>query len=325
MDENWLKIVEYLLGCLSILGCLFIILVFFCYKSVRSFQFECVVNLTISSLLTTCSYLIYFVDIKDKSSSSSELDSKLCNFQAFLMLWFENAQYIWGFLIAWSTYQYVLYFEDNNYKTSFFKRLRYHLIGFGLPLIFALVALSRNVFGPSLAWCWIDATAIISDTKNLEKNVFSILSYLFMWILIIMNILLTFKVVRFLNRNYVTKYEREITGKYIWKLLRFIVIQIICVSPGTINRLLQIFFDTQVYELEILQLFMVVSQGSLFAIAYGYNSQVKKVLLGTCILYSCGCCLCNCLKSRRESVSSNSQRLYEGSHNQSDSNITLEE
>jgi hypothetical protein len=278
-----------------------------------------VVNLTISSLLTTCSYLIYFVDINTKSS-----DSKLCNFQAFLMLWFENAQYIWGFLIAWSTYQYVIYFEDNNHKTSFFKRLRYNFIGFGLPLIFALVALSRNVFGPSLAWCWIDASAQISDVKNLEKNVFSILSYLFMWILILLNIFLTFKVVRFLNQNYVTRFEREITSKYIWKLLRFIVIQIICVSPGTINRLLQIFFDIQVYEIEVLQLFMVVSQGFLFALAYGFNSQVKKVLLGTCGIYCCSCCV-GCIKSRRASHSSYSQKLNERSHNQSDSNITFEE
>ena len=320
MDEDWLKVIEYSLAALSILGSFFIILVFLCYKSLRSFQFECVFYLTVSSLLTTCAYLIYFVDIKEKQAQNRTL----CNAQAFFMVWFENAQYLWGFLIAWSTYQYVLYFEDNNNKTSFLKRFKYMLIGFGLPLCFAFIALMRGVFGPSIAWCWFDTSGEITDEKHLEKNLFAVLAYAFMWLTILSNVFLTVKVVRFLNRNYTTKWEREITGNYIWKLLRFLVIQVICISPGTINKLLLI-FDVEVYGLEILQLVMVVSQGFIFAIAYGYNPQVRAVLYKTCAIYCCGCCICNCLKSRRESESSNSQKLFDRSNNASESNITFDD
>ena len=216
MDEDWTKIIEYSIGSISIIGCFFIISVFLCYKDLRSFPFESVVYLTISSMMTTISYLIYYIE---PNSPKSELNMTMCEIQAFSMIWFENSQYIWATLIGYGVYQAVVNFEDNNYKTDWRKRTMYLMTGFGLPLIISLICLSRRVFGPSGSWCWIDTKGEFSfDHHMLENNLFLIFLYGFFWTMILINVFYTVRVIIFLNNNFNTREEREITKGYIWKM-----------------------------------------------------------------------------------------------------------
>lgn len=319
MTAEWMKVIEYSLGAASVLGCFFVIFVFLNYKQLRSFPFESVVYLTISATLTTIFYLIYYIP-KDKSKFT--LNETYCKVQAFGIVWFENSQYMWASLIGYSVYQSVIHFEENTIRTGCLKRSKYLIAGYVLPLLLAVVCLARGVFGPSGKWCWIDTV----NDNNLEKKIFSSVLYWLVWISILANFILNVCVVRYLNKQFTSKQERALVRGYIWKLLRYPIIQIICVFPGSINRFLQVVIDYDLPALQFLQLIFSLSQGLLYAIAYGYTTQVRKALLESMRTYFP--CLCCMYPIRKESESSersdNTKKLFDKS-DQSEHNITYED
>lgn len=311
--DKWIIFIERLIGSLSILGCLFIIIMFLCNKSLRSFAFETVIYLTLSSMMSTISYLIYLID------DPNQINWNACYVQSFLMVMFENCQYIWGTLIGYGVYQAVVADDLNESSTTnqseCKKRFRYLLVGFGVSLVITLILSFLNIFGPSGAWCWIDSTGSFRDQNKIKNTIFLVLIYCFYWILIIINIILTVKVVIFLNKNFNMKEERERIHRYIIKLLWYPMIQILCVFPGTINRFLSIFYDVDLYTLQVLHLYFMVSQGFIYAISYGFIPQVRLILTKNIkILFNCICCYkCD---YRKDSDSSDlSERINEKSHN----------
>ena len=60
--REWLNILEICLGVFSLIGSFFILFVFCCYRNLRSFAFEQVAYLTLSTLLGTISYLSFYID-----------------------------------------------------------------------------------------------------------------------------------------------------------------------------------------------------------------------------------------------------------------------
>jgi hypothetical protein len=322
-QADWIVIIEYSLGSLSVTGCLFVIFVFLCYKEIRSFAFESVAYLTISSMMTSVSYLMYYI-----KPGQEKVNNAVCETQAFLMVWFENSQYLWATLIGCSVYQQIINFEENNFKTSWRKRCKYLLIGYILPLCMSIICYFRGVFGPSGTWCWISTKGSIGDEDLLEHSVFLVLFYSLEWILILINFVLTMRVIYFLDKNYVTREEREITKVFIWKLLRYPFIQALCIFPSTINRLCQIFFDYENIVLQKTQIVFVSLQGLIYAIAYGYNPQVRQRLMKTFRAY-CYCCICLFPSGSRrgsdisDSSIDQSQKLYDKSNNHSESHVSF--
>jgi hypothetical protein len=308
---DWVNIIEYFLGSLSIIGCFFVILVFVCYKEIRSFPFESVVYLTISSMITAISYLLYYIKPNHKSENESA-----CQFQAFIMVWFENSQYLWASLIGYSVYQKIINFDENDFKTTWAMRCKYLGVGYVFPFILALICLLRGVYGQSGRFCWI-STEQDFGVKT-ENTIFQIFLYCMIWVLIIINFAFTIGVVNFLDKNFTSREEREITKRYIWKLLRYPIIQAILIIPSTINRFLQI-IDKESEILQTIHVYFVASQGLIYAIAYGYNSQVINRLVKTFKVY-CYCCPCLFSTSRSSSDVSeasfdNTITLYDRSGN----------
>jgi hypothetical protein len=241
-----------------------------------------------------------------------------------MMVWFENSQYLWATLIGFSVYQKIINFEENDVKTTWVKRSKYLCVGYVFPLILALICLLRGVYGQSGRFCWISTEQDFGVKP--ENTIFQIFLYSLVWILIIINFTYTIKVVNFLDKNFTTKEEREITRRFIWKLLRYPIIQAICIIPSTINRFLQI-IDHESEVLQTIHVYFVASQGLIYAIAYGYNPQVRSRLVRTFRMY-CYCCPCIFSSSRRNSDDSegsidNTQKLYDRSANHSETNITF--
>ncbi len=297
-NKDWTKLVVYLVGSLSISGGIFILLVFFCYRKLRNFSFECVAYLTLSSIMTTISYMINYIEI-DKIPLDIPLK---CKAQAFMMVLFENSQYIWSMLIAYYIHQMVIYFEDNYKKSHKYQRINFLIIGYLIPLVMALVALWRDVYGPSGRWCWINTT-----TNSIEQKVFSFVFYFMVWIMIFLNFYFNYRVIQYLNRESSSQNEREMINKYHKKLMIYPLIQIICIMPGTIYRFIYIVLNHDIFFIQLIQMIFTLLQGFLYAIVYGYTAQVRKALKGT--FENLFCC---CRKKRKESGSSmNSQRLNE--------------
>jgi hypothetical protein len=314
MDGNrdWMKFVEYCVGGLSISGCIFILLIFFCYRKLRNFSFECVAYLTFSSMLTTISYMINYIDQEDHYIEPTFK----CKAQAFMMVLFENSQYIWAMLIAYYIHQAVIFFEENHTHSHKYTRINFLLVGYLIPLGMAVIAMFRDVYGPSGRWCWIDTKENLTENK-----VFSLVFYFIFWLMIFLNFYFNLKVMKYLNRQIDTEREREVLSRYYKKMMIYPFIQIICIIPGTINRFLQIFLNRDIYVLQMIQILFTMMQGFLYAVVYGYTNQVRKALYGT-FENVCRCCFG---KKRSDSVSSmNSQKLYERTYSNFSSDGSFE-
>lgn len=277
-DWDWMRILEFIIGILSIIGCFFILVMFVLYKKLRSFQFELVCHLTFSCLMSSISYLINYIPMDDFINNKIEIlkyaEMDVCKVQAFLMVWFENAQYMCSTLIAYSVYKYVIYFEEANKKTSWTKRILYALCAYMLPLIISLIGLLCNSYGVSGNWCWFDI-----DKHALSKIFVSII-YWIVWILVITNFIFYCQVISFLNRELKSKEEQELAKKYMWKLIRYPVIQTVCIIPASISRFLEVFFDIKgILVLQYTHMIFVILQGFFYALAYGFTPQVRLAIM----------------------------------------------
>lgn len=288
---NWIRILELSLGIVSILGCFFVLFVYFYYKKLRSFQFELIANLTFSSLVASFSYLLFYIplDVIDLSKYNKDC---MCQAQAFIMVWSETSEYTWAALIGYSVYQSVINFEENKKKTNWTKRIKYLFCGYVIPFAISLTGLFLDTYGAAGQWCWVES--------NTQRGIiFASVIYWMQWVLILVNFILNWIVVRFLDLEMKSQEEKELVKKYMWKLLRYPIIQAICLLPASINRFVKTFLKKQFFILDLLHMIFVITQGLCYAINYGYTPQVRNAIYET--FTNCYCCD---VKSRRQSESS---------------------
>ncbi len=313
-------IAEYTVGIISIIGNFFVILLYLCFKDKRSFPFESVMYLNISSMLTTFSYIFYYYD---PDTVTTDHTPTLCTIQSILMLTFENSMFLWGTIIGYSVYKSVVFFEadsdgDSNCRT----RTKNIVIGYAIPVLITIICYLADVLGPSGNYCWIDTDSPRShkSSKDTLKDVFSWIIYSFVWVLIIINFILNYSTIRLLNNLNVSLDEKKKIRAFSCKLIRFPIIQIICVIPGTVNRFIAIFYtSSNIPVLQSLQLYFTLTEGLLFAIAYGYNDNVRSILVNTIEKYCC----CRNNIYRVDSEKSSLRSLYDRTNNPSE-NITVD-
>jgi hypothetical protein len=90
-----------------------------------------------------------------------------------------------------------------------------------------------------------------------------------------------------LSKELKSQEEIALFKQYIWKLLKYPVIQLICMTPGTLNRFLKTVIKEDVPMMSAIQLIFTALQGILYALAYGYTTQVKNALYDTYLKFCC--------------------------------------
>ena len=175
---TFFRYLNFIMGMISILGCFFIILIFTIFKSIRSFAMEQVIYLSFSCMVCTFSYILQGLNFDNVKLSS---DTLICNIQSFLMVWFENSQYISAVSIAYSVYRSVIYLDDLGAKNTRIRRMKYLFVLFVLPMIFAGFGLQFSFYGPADFWCYI------KKDKEKEIRIFFFISYSIIWISIILS------------------------------------------------------------------------------------------------------------------------------------------
>jgi hypothetical protein len=182
-DEIWVYCLELVLITISSIGCLILITKYSLFNHSRTYSFELVNYLCISTLLLGMSYLINFKSRNDKVINT------ICIIQGFLIIWFELSQVIVATYITLYVYNSVNnYYHD--YEMTKRQRIILIMLGFILPIIPPLIALSLQYIGPSCYWCWI------SEHANVGVDLFATFYYLFVWAFLIFNIYLFVKIIR---------------------------------------------------------------------------------------------------------------------------------
>ena len=260
-NNNSIFTVFLILGIIVIVFLFIVIFTFICYKKIHSYNIEQIVYLSLSTIILILGY-IFGWDNKD--------NSKMCQSQAIMIIIGEMSQYFWSTLIIYTLYDTLYNFEHAS-KTSVMKRRIIHfLIGFGIPIIIAIIAKICNFTGKSDKdywdyWC------------SIKSKPFLIVLFVIIWLSIFLNMYLLFKVKSFF-KILLLKEERHIVNKDLQKLTCYPIIQMIAVLPDSLGKLIMLFKDDKIKIIQTITLIVTLLQGLCIAIIFGAVSNVLKRL-----------------------------------------------
>ena len=264
-DNNSIFTVFLILGIIVIV-CLFIVIfTFICYKKIHSYNIEQIVYLSLSTIILILGY-IFGWDNKD--------NPKMCQSQAIMIIIGEMSQYFWSTLIIYTLYDTLYNFEHASKASVMKRRIIHFLIGFGIPIIIAIIAKICTFTGESDKgyWCSI---------KSSNGKPFLVVLFVIIWLSIFLNMYLLFKVKSFF-KILLLKEERHIVNKDLQKLTCYPIIQMIAVLPDSLGKLIMLFKDdekgTSIKIIQTITLIVTLLQGLCIAIIFGAVSNVLKRL-----------------------------------------------
>ena len=257
-----------ILGIIVIL-CLFIVIfTFIFYKKIHSYNIEQIVYLSLFTIILIMAYIF---------GGENENRSTRCNYQAIMIIIGEMSQYFWSTLIIYTLYDTLFNFELASKASVMKRRLIHFLIGFGVPIIIAIIAKVATVTEKSGDknkdgyWCTI---------QNSKGKPFLIVLFVIIWLSIFLNMYLLFKVKSYF-KILLLKEERHIINKDLQKLMCYPIIQFITVLPDSLGKLIMLFVKddeqgTSLKLIQIITLIVTLLQGLCIAIIFGAVSNVLK-------------------------------------------------
>jgi hypothetical protein len=265
--DEWLIYIVYICAGISILNCFTILSIYLYKKSLRSWAMELVAYLMFSAMMNSLSFTLLYV----KDDDITGINMTMCNLQAFLMMWFEFSMFLWASIIGISIYKNVINHKLN--RPEWRQRTLYLCIGYFVPFIAALTAYSFDTFGVAGKWCWIN-----TYNPTTSVYIFCIVIYITYWVLIIANLVLTFMVSRKLSSMSVNRAEKDVIRRLVFKILRYPVIQFICLLPPTINKIIDATSGGHNFILWVVHIIFIALQGFFYSIAYGYNRLILNAI-----------------------------------------------
>ena len=253
-DLLWLRLLQIILGSISIVASSLIIFIFFLNLKKVTPAFELILQLSISSLINTASYLILFI-----YSEEQKFEKITCKIQGSVMLFSELSLLIVSTMISFYIWRTKAVFTSND-KFSCKERIICLSINYFLPLTISLCCIES--IGENGRWCWID--------KKYGTSL-ALIEYLTGWILIMLNIVFACLTMKITNEN-LHKEEIKNRKEYVRKLSRYPVISVICWLPATICRIVGLFefVNHTNYKIDFyFQIFHIIFnsiQGLLFSI-----------------------------------------------------------
>ena len=199
----------------------------------------------------------------------------MCQSQAIMIVIGEMSQYFWSTLIIYTLYDTLYNFEHASKASVMKRRIIHFLIGFGIPIIIAIIATICTFTGESDQdyWC------------SIQSKPFLIVLFVIIWLSIFLNMYLLFKVKSFF-KILLLKEERHIVNKDLQKLTCYPIIQMIAVLPDSLGKLIMLFKDdekgtsikTSIKIIQTITLIVTLLQGLCIAIIFGAVSNVLKRL-----------------------------------------------
>ena len=267
-NNNSIFTVFLILGIIVIV-CLFIVIfTFICYKKIHSYNIEQIVYLSLSTIILILGYIFGIFGWDNKNNP------KMCHSQAIMIIIGEMSQYFWSTLIIYTLYDTLYNFEHASKASVMKRRIIHFLIGFGIPIIIAIIAKICTFTGESDKgyWCSIQSS---------NGKPFLVVLFVIIWLSIFLNMYLLFKVKSFF-KILLLKEERHIVNKDLQKLTCYPIIQMIAVLPDSLGKLIMLFKDgekgTSIKIIQTITLIVTLLQGLCIAIIFGAVSNVLKRL-----------------------------------------------
>ena len=142
-EEHLVYYLSLSASCLSFLGSLFIILVYFSVARFRSEpSFRLVLYLSLSDLSFSTAWFL-----------GPDATGFRCELQAVLLSYFGLSTVLWTVMIAGDSYMQIRSARKGSRTGCFSERTKL-LVCFGVPLLFAALPFSTDSYGRRIAWCW---------------------------------------------------------------------------------------------------------------------------------------------------------------------------
>lgn len=259
-EKELLYILNSVASGISIVGCAFIIIVYFKYKQLQIFHFRLVLYLSIIDLLHSVAFLL--------PTYSGDNNDAVCKLQGTSLTFLTLSSVLWTAMIAFTLYRGVV-------KQRAPEDYEYWFLGIALSVPAAATGLPfiTHSYGPAEGWCWIEGDSV--------GNIWRLsLFYGPLWIVIVFNVWAYFRVIRSINSQFVNIEEEYRAKKQIVNRLRaYPIILVICFTPVTINRFYEFLSpDNPNYTLTTVSGILTCLNGFANALVYGFTKTVREAI-----------------------------------------------
>ncbi|XP_066927574.1 cyclic AMP receptor-like protein A [Clytia hemisphaerica] len=249
---------------ISLIGCLFVILVIWLFRMYKYFVQRLILFLSVSAALQCVSFLI----------GDIYTDNFLCEFQAFIMQYFGWATLLWVVAMTVNLIMVLKGMESARYEKLF------HLVCWGLPLLWACLPFLHNSYGPAGVWCWIKR-----DATYLRFGTWYIPIFVTIFAMFVAYIYIVVSVFKRKERwtgtfNQEEEHDKQMLAREVKPLAAFPLIYLLSGIPTLIYRI-----DDAVhphllpsYPLLIFSVIMSPLVGAMNAIAFAVYGEIQKLL-----------------------------------------------
>lgn len=233
---------------ISILSCCLIIMIYIFAKDLRVYAFTLVCYLSIIDIFKSASMLL--------PTYHYGSDSILCKIQGFSLQYFTLASFVMTTLMAVALYLCVVLHNEK------LESLRFYFFGILLivPLCGSVPPLLYDVYGKSPTWCSLQNSQIWRFSSFYGP----------LWLINVVNFILYLKVIKALSGEVPSTIKR----------LRFYpMILIICYTPATVDRVLEVYGYGPYFYLTLSAGLGDAVLGLINALCYGYTDHVRQFLI----------------------------------------------
>ena len=272
------SLILYIASSVSMAAIVLQVIMIVSYRLYKKFLFELLLVFYSYSGMLTISMMINYLSFNVKKNEYSEA---LCTIQGVMIINFELGQYLWATFISYTIYNSVKF---NNRKKS-----RKEFSGIILiPIILAIIFYFLDLIGPAGHFCWI-RTLKINTPEQLSKSIYAEYTYyIIIWTLVIINIVISIKLLRFieaqLNSDPTTIDQ---LNQYRKNLVLYPMTPLIVLVPCTIKRVVDLYTDIYLPGLELGFTILTTLQGLVFALSYGLNKEMVEYCKPTLLMIFC--------------------------------------
>ncbi|OMJ91838.1 hypothetical protein SteCoe_5510 [Stentor coeruleus] len=263
-DQNKIFIGNAAAGSLSIMGCTFIIVIFFSYPSLRKLPFRLIFYLTIADLGNSIGTIMPYMN-----------GNIYCQIQGYFVSYFGLSSILWCAFIAHAINVAII----SQQKIDKYEKI-YLFLGYIMPLLTFLVLIHKE-YEVSLGVCWIKQTNKLNNEHNIEIILRMITYYIPLLIILIYVCAQHIRVIFAIKRSDVLEEDsKKISLILIMKLKIYPMIMVMFLLPITIIRLTS-FSATPRWSLTLLADVGVGLNGFINSIVYGLTQEVRNELSKT--------------------------------------------
>lgn len=265
-DQNKIFIGNVAAGSLSVIGCTFIIVVFFSYPSLRKLPFRLIFYLTIADLGNSIGTLMPYMH-----------SYVCCQIQGYFVSYFGLSSILWCAFIAHAINVAII----SQHNIAKYEKV-YLFLGYVMPLLTFLVLIYIKSYKVSLGICWIRQINFPHKEEYYFAIAFRMITYYIpLLIILVYACVQHIRVILALKRSDIfQKDSKKLSKTLIIKLKIYPMVMVMFLLPITILRLTS-FSTTPNWSITLLADVGVGLNGFVNSIVYGLTQEVRSELSKT--------------------------------------------